>query len=790
MEETISHYRIVRLLGKGGMGEVHLAEDTRLGRRVALKTLGSGPAADQSGVRRFLREARTAAGLSHPNIVPIFEVGEWQGWHYIAMEYVQGETLRERINRGAAGWEEGLRIAREVTGALAAAHAAGVIHRDIKPENVMLTLEGQAKLLDFGLARYDPMRTASGDDSAGENEITRTELTEPGAFVGTLKYMSPEQLSGGAVDARSDIFSLGVLLYEMFAGTRPFSGAISIDYAHQILHSDVQNVSGLNAAVPAEFDAVIQKCLEKSPADRYQSGGELAAVMNALARGDSAAGSGMVRPRLPPASAPAVRSRRRPVIAAIALTVLLATAGAVYQFAVRGTSPEINSIAVLAFLNASGDASLDYAAEGLADDLRQSLARLADLKVATGRAVAGGPGQASDPSQVALQLGVNAVVTGRLTRHGNYVALAAEVVDSRRRSGVWGQRYERPPEQLMSLAGALSSDVAHFLARPSADDARLRTTDPGAFDAYLKGRFYLNQRTPHALQQAAVYFQQASSKDQRFSKAYAGLSDAYALLAVYGGQAPFTMLPQAKAAAQRAVELDPSSAESYASLGYVTVLNDYDWAAGERDFRRAIELNPNFGQAHAWLASTVLTPLRRHEEAMVEMQRATALENEPIWRLTSATLLFMARRFDDALSELSKVAPTYLPAVRGALQALCLNAEGKSREALAALEVVGPNPDESDQLGYAVLGYTYGLLGRRAEALAVLKRLERAAYLRPCSAAGIYVAVQQTGRALDLLGQCYAERDPDFRYIAVDPRFDSLRALPRFQALVHKAGLR
>jgi len=772
------------------MGEVYLAQDEQLGRPVALKLLLPEFACDTGRARRFLREARVAAGLSHPNIISVFEIGEHDGAAFIAMEYVRGATLRSRLTGEPLDIREALTIAHRIAEALAYAHDAGVVHRDIKPENVMLTGSGHLKVLDFGLAR----ETAT--DAAGADLPTLTQLTMAGNAVGTPAYMSPEQLRGLHVDSRTDIFALGVVLYEMLAGRRPFDAPSHADSVLRVLITPPHALARLNYAVPEALERIVRKCLEKDPDWRYQSARELAIDLGSVQR-DSDSGI------LPAVSAgatgvapPAPAAPKRRALAAwwtAGLTLALAVSIGGYLLATRPRT--IDSIAILPFVNASGTTALDYAADGLSDAVQRGLSRASGVRIAARSRVQRYGRDGVDPVASARELGVGAVLTGRIRTREHGVALTVELVDADG-SQLWAQTYVRAATQLVNIDDDVVTDLAARLhwtlpARSRASDSRSHT--PAAEDAYLKARFHLRRRSPADLQQAVRYFEDAIEQDPSFATAYAGLGDSYALIANYGVQPPLTILPQAKAAARRALELDPGNAEAHTSLAIAVAYADLDWTAAEQSFRRAIELEPDYAQAHSWFAIAVLTPLKRFEEAIIEARRGVELEpDEPIRALTLVSVLYMARRYDEGLAELKRIDATYLAPAQQALQALCLAGKEQPADAVRAVGGERPQPDQTVQFNRAVLAYVLARYGRTEDARRIaepLARESREAYGSACLRATIDVALESTDSAFQLLTECFDARDVEFRFLSVDPRYDPIREDPRFTALLRRAGL-
>lgn len=790
--ETISHYRILSHLGQGGMGAVYLAEDVNLGRKVALKVMLPEIAAHEHRLKRFLREAKLSSSINHPNVVGFYEIGEDQGTHFLAIEYIEGVTLRTRLMDGPLSVDEAVRIARQVAEALIAAHRAGVIHRDIKPENVMIAADGHVKVLDFGLARRD-LEIAETESS--EDAATKTQLSMVGQPIGTVSYMSPEQLRGQSVDGRSDVFSLGVLLYEMLAGRRPFEAKSSVGTIQRILTTPPDAIARFNYDVPGDVERVIRKCLEKDPEWRYQSARELAIDLASIERGNqsgvsSSSGTGSPIPLVAPGGE---RSRRWWLVAGVAALVTVAAAIA---FAVRsGGGKSVNSLAILPFVNASGDSAYDYLASSLPDAVQRTLARVPTLSITSRGAVRSFPG--SDPIAAGKQFGVDSVLTGRIGKSPQGVVVDIELVSVGSSAVLWSRRYERPESELQDLEEALARDVAKFL-RPNviAVPAQSRVADSAAFALYLKGRYHLNRRSLDDLNAAARCFREAVERDPDLALAHAGLADTYVVLADFGLQPPATLRRQAKTAARRAIELDPLIAEAQTSYAMTAALDEYNWAEAERGFRRAIDLDPTYAQAHSWFAVTVLAPLGRQDEALIEIDRAIGLEPQnPVFRLIRSIILFSARRFAEAADtahQLGDNLPPALKMVQSVQIGESLLAQGQAAKALAVLEKAAPDRGQVSVSLRSALAHAYARLGRTKEALALDEELEKASkfeFVAPCSRVPTQIALRRPERAMDLLEQCHQLREATFVLIKVEPRYDPLRTRPEFQKLVKLARL-
>lgn len=791
--ETISHYRILRQIGQGGMGTVYLAEDLRLGRKVALKVMLPEIAGHEKRLQRFLREAKLSSSITHPNIIAFYEIGEANSVHYLAMEYIEGATLRAKLQGTPMPLDETVRIARQVAEALIAAHRAGVIHRDVKPENVMLTAEGHVKVVDFGLARRD---ITMGDESgSSDDQVTKTQLSMVGQPIGTVSYMSPEQLRGQAVDGRTDIFAVGVLMFEMLAGRRPFEGTSSVGTMQRILTTPPDALARFNYDVPPDIERVIRKCLEKDPDWRYQSARELAIDLATIERAQQSGtlSSASVSPLPEPPAAKPVKSPAKWWIAAVAVAVVL---GAAIWAGLRGgQAAEVSSVAVLPFTNASGNEAWNFIAASLPDSIHRNLTRLPGLSLTSRGALRAL--RETDPMAAGKQFDVQAVVAGRIAKVRNDLSVDVELINTKTGAVLWSRRYDRPEGQLQELESSLASDLARFL-RPGAGvtPSRAKAADSAAFSLYLKGRYHFDRRSLEDLNAAARLFQEAIEKDPQLALAHAGLADTYAVMADLGLQPPITLRRQARVAARRAIELDPTIAEAQASYGITVALDEYAWAEAERAYRRAIELDPTFAQVHSFFAVTVLSPLGRQDEALIEINRAISLEPQnPVFRLVHAVLLFHARRFDDSAAAATfggGQLPQALKIMQAYLVANARIAQGRVDEAIEGLEKAGADRGQIAQNSRSALAYAYAKKGRTADARKLDDEMEAASkvqYVAPCERVPTQIALGNPKRAVELLRQCYEVRESSFVFIKVDPRFDPLRGRQDFQELVHLARL-
>ncbi|MBO0860422.1 MAG: protein kinase [Chloracidobacterium sp.] len=817
--ETISHYRILSKLGAGGMGEVYLAGDLKLGRRVALKLLPAKFTQDPERVRRFEQEARAASATSHPNILTIYEIGhvetETGVMHFMAMEFVEGETLRQRLKQGLK-LDEAIEIAIQIASALAAAHGVGITHRDIKPENIMLRRDGYVKILDFGLAKL----TETGLLRGGDPTVTYTETVEelvdryattmpgspespdetsPGMILGTISYMSPEQARGLKVDTRTDLFSFGIALYEMVAGRSPFEGKTTADVMVSILDRHPTPLSRYVRNAPGELERIIFKALVKNREGRYQLAEAMLTDLKRLQRRmllDAAQG------QTAELSPDEVASRRPSSEGPISK----APAGTTFGHARasgRGSSGSrrapLDSLAVLPFFTASGDPSAAYLAEGIPESLIINLSRLSELRVMAWSTVVRFRGREVDALEIGRDLGVRAIFAGRMYQFGEDLVIKTELVDVGDGSQLWGAQYRRKLDDLGAIEQELSIEICERLRVRLNEEERRRlskryTENAAAYQAYLKGRYYWNQRTAKALRKAIENFEEAIKLDDGYALAYAGLADCYCLASIYGGPAPKAVMPRAKAAAMKSLDLDDGLAETHTSLAAALVWFDWDWEAGEREFKRAIELNPHYAVAHHWYGSVLLSAQGRFDEALASERRA--LELEPLSLVINSNLGFIcyqASRFDEAIEHLRRT----LEMDDGFVYArfhlgLCHAHRGEHDTAIAELRLAIEQAGGRGALIQAALGYAYAVAGRREEALRILAQLQTLPMNRDVSP--FYLAMIQAGlddreQALKWLESACEERYNWMVWLGVDPMFAKLRDDERFKTMLHKIGL-
>ena len=787
---TISHYRILEKLGAGGMGEVYKAEDTRLRRVVALKFLSEELSGDPGAVERFQREALAASAINHPHICVVYDIGEHGGRRFIAMEFLEGMPLDRLIARGALPTEQVLELGTEVADALEAAHANGILHRDIKPANIFVNAGGRAKLLDFGVAQALP---GAGALSA----TTKEQLTFAGAVVGTVGYMSPEQVRGEPLDARSDLFSLGAVLYEMTTGRPAFGGATAGTIQESILNRTPVSVARVNPDSPRRLEEIINKALEKDRRLRYQTASDLRADLQRVKRDTDASST------LSPPSAerrlggPAVWRRKKSlaVAGAVALTALLAAAAWLSPFHSRGEA--IESVAVLPFVNTSGNPDTEYLSDGITESLINALSQLPNVRVTARSTVFRYKAKDVDPQTIGRDLGVRAVLSGRLLQRDGTLILRTELTDVANGTQLWGGQYNRQIADVFALQDELSQEISDKLRLrlTAADRERLTkryTDNSDAYQSYLKGLYYWNKRSVDGVQRSVEYFNRAIDADPTYALAYAGLSDAYNFMSFVNLLAPQEAVPKAKAAAAKALEIDGSLAQAHISLGYISFTYDWDWPAASGHFARAIELNREAVMNHAYYPF-YLTVGGRSQEAIAVARRA--LERDPISASLSHTLAVqfaLSGRFEKAIEECRRTLeldPDFAFAhdVLGAM----LAARGKYLEALPAAEKAVALSRGAAVLS-ANLGYIHARLGHDEEARRVLQTLVAASaqrYTPAVAMAIVHVGLRENDRALDWLDKAYEERAIRLAYLRREPVWDPLRQEPRFKDLLRRIPL-
>jgi eukaryotic-like serine/threonine-protein kinase len=812
--KEISHYKIERLLGQGGMGAVYLASDTKLDRPVALKILPPEFAGVKERMSRFVREAKSASALNHPNIITIYEINEAGGTHFIAEEFIDGKTLNQHVKRNSLDFESVLKIAIQIASALDEAHSAGIVHRDIKPDNMMVRPNGLVKIVDFGIAKL-LAAPQSNAEAAGAAAASKS-VTKPGTIIGTVSYMSPEQARGEKVDARSDIFSFGVVLYEMISGALPFEGETATEMLGAILKDEPKPLN--KTQVPAAMEKIIGKCLRKDRNKRYQT------IKDALVDLLDLKQELEFRNKLKRTAAPDKPDAKTQIqrattvdeinrttanqtvagggggpkksYSAVGLTVVLLCAIGFSAYFYFNSSEQIKSIAVLPFVNVnddSGDRDGEYLSDGLSENLINIFSRLPQLKVIARSSSFKFRGENVNVQEAAKKLGVAAILTGRIARRGDDLQISVELIDPADNTRLWGDIYNRKDSGVLSVPEEIARAVSEKLrlklsGAQERQIAKRMTNNPQAYQSYMNGVFYRRKNGAENNRKAIEYQNRAVALDPNFALAYTELSINFAALVEIGALSPTEGMPQARAAAERALALDETLAEAHDALAGVRYF-EFDWTGAESAFKRAIELNPNLAAARSFYAD-YLSRSGRFDEALREIRLAQELDPLRTGLIgNEAAFLYHARRYDESLALQKRLiaqspddnAFFYLELANIYVQ------KGQYAEAILSYQTSLQLEETSSALIY--LGRVYALSGRRGDAAAILDKLKTTEkYVSPAELAILYAALGEREKAFASLEKAYTERDFQLTSLKVEPGYDALRADPRFQDLMKRNG--
>ncbi len=839
--DRVGNYEIVRPIGAGGMGEVYLAQDTRLRRKVALKVLPAGLVDNRDRLRRFEQEAQAAATLNHPNIAHIYEISEAEGRNFIALEFVDGETLRAKIHRDKTDLKRLLEWLAQVGDGLAKAHASGIVHRDLKPDNIMISRDGYAKILDFGLAKLlAPQQSESSEANSDVATVMLAQpLSTPGMIMGTVGYMSPEQARGQAqIDARSDIFSFGCVLYEAATRQQPFAGATAVDSLHKIIHAQPPPVKDFNATAPVDLQRVVRRCLAKDPEDRYQTIKDVTTELKELLReiesatevelsispktpsgpsiseagnetigggGKTAASTAEAAAQTKSSAEYLVGQAKRhklavAIVASLLITVVIAF-GVAYMRQPSVAKTPIESIAVMPFENLTHDQNTEYLSDGITESLIYSLSQLPQITVTARSTVFRYKNQTPDLQEVARQLDVQAVITGRVLAQGDTLSVSVEMMDTQNNKQLWGEHYTRKASDILVVQDEIARQITDTLhvrltSLQQEQVTKRYTENPEAYRAYLRGRFFWNKGLAPGFEKSRDYFQQAIELDPTYAPAYSGLAEYYAFASTVGLLPPNENWPKAEAAVNKALALDGTLAESYNTLAGLKLYYHRDWPAAERAFRHGIELNPDLAEIHAHYA-VCLAAFGRNEEALAETQRSVEHEPlEPRYNYFWGKILLFMRHYDRAIDQFHKALeldPNYVMAHEDLGDAY--EQKGMQREAIAewgkALTLKGAGEQALNlERTYAASGFGAAVRALAQEQLAKLnERMKRAEYVPAFEYAHAYTRLGDKEQALAWLDKALQESYGFALAVKVNPIYDKLRDEPRFKDLLRRAGV-
>ena len=759
--KTVSHYKILEKLGEGGMGEVYLAEDTKLERKVAIKFLPEHLTRDKENVERFKREAKAAAALNHPNIVTIYEIAEEDNQTFIVMEYIDGESLRTKINKGISEFDEVLDILSQICEGVSEAHKADIVHRDIKPENILIDNRGRVKILDFGLAKLKGI----------------SKLTKDSSTLGTVHYMSPEQIQGQDVDHRSDIWSVGVVLYELLTGEPPFKG----DYESAVHYAILNEEPKFLKDIKSKYSFDIEKLLDKEPNKRFQSCREVLRELDNI----NIAGPKKRKPK------------KVFMVFGIILITILIIASVFLIFYPEDEDKSIKSLAVLPLENISNDPTQEYFADGITDVLISELAQISALKVISRTSVMQYKGIHKSLTKIAEELNVDVIVEGTVFSDGERVRISTQLIRAADDRHLWAEKYEYDLKNIFSLQNEVAQAIAGAVEVQLTDQEKTRITsvrhvDSETYQLYLKGRYHWNERTEEGILKAIKYFKQAIERDSNYAAAHAGLADCYVIEPMYYMALSKATFPQARAAALRALEIDDKLTEAYVSLAAVKHNYEWAWSDAEELYKKAIELNPNYATAHHWY-SELLINLGRHEEAIREIKRASELDPlSPAINFNRAIFYRFSRDYVQAIKQFKialELHPNFYPNHEHlAFSYSNMNMHEEAIRAAQKAKVLSGNPHS-----IAALGYVYAMAGKKdnaIQALNTMMKLSNEELIKfACDMASLYIGLNDNEQAFYWLEEAYEQHDWLLCWVNVEPAFDPIRSDPRFIEILKKMGL-